>query len=57
MLTRALEPFPFAVRTLDALHLASMDFLRANGQVIQLATYDRRLASAASAMGIALADT
>jgi predicted nucleic acid-binding protein len=56
MLARALEPFPVSVRTLDALHLASMDFLRANGQHIELATYDRRLASAATAMGIALAD-
>jgi predicted nucleic acid-binding protein len=56
MLARALEPFPVSVRTLDALHLASMDFLRANGQHIRLATYDQRLASAATAMGIGLAD-
>lgn len=30
VLARALEPFPKPVRTLDALHLASMDFLRAS---------------------------
>ena len=28
VLARALEPFPRGVRTLDALHLASIDFLR-----------------------------
>ena len=54
ILARALELFPAPVRTLDALHLASMDFLRANGQVVELATYDDRLARAARAMKIAL---
>ena len=28
VLARALEPFPISVRTLDALHLASIEFLR-----------------------------
>ena len=56
VLTRALEPFPVAVRTLDALHLASMEFLRTNGQTLELATYDQRLASAATALNIALAE-
>lgn len=50
VLARALEPFPTPVRTLDALHLASMDFLRANGQTPQLASYDRRLVAAARGM-------
>lgn len=50
VLARALEPFPAAVRTLDALHLASMEFLRSNGQTLQLASYDRRLLAAARAM-------
>src|SRR5688500_12304810 len=50
ILARALEPFPAPVRTLDALHLASMDFLRANGQTVELATYDDRLSTAARAM-------
>ena len=31
VVARALEPFPKPVRTLDALHLASMDFLRKQG--------------------------
>jgi hypothetical protein len=56
VLIRALEPFSVAVRTLDALHLASMDFLRAHGQSIELATYDQRLASAAKALGFDLSD-
>lgn len=53
-LARALEPFPLPVRTLDALHLATMEFLRANGQRLELATYDDRLGRAAEALGIAL---
>lgn len=54
VLARALEPFPVAVRTLDALHLASIEFLRGLGQRPLLATYDRRLADAASGLGISL---
>jgi predicted nucleic acid-binding protein len=53
VLARALEPFPVPVRTLDALHLASMEFLRARGQPIELASYDERLIEAARALGIA----
>ena len=55
VLARALEPFPAPVRTLDALHLATMDFLRVHGQKLELATYDERLAAAAKAMGFPLA--
>jgi predicted nucleic acid-binding protein len=54
VLARALDPFPAPVRTLDALHLASIEFLRAQNQTVELATYDRRLAAAARALGIAL---
>jgi uncharacterized protein len=53
VLARAREPFPLPVRTLDALHLASMEFLRLNGQDVQLATYDERLQATAAALGIA----
>ena len=49
---RAAEPFPIPVRTLDALHLASMLFLRSQGVEPRLATYDRRLRVAAEALGI-----
>jgi hypothetical protein len=52
VLSRALEPFPTAVRTLDALHLASADFLRSQGQAVQLATYDERQLEAARALGL-----
>jgi predicted nucleic acid-binding protein len=51
-LARALEPFPVAVRTLDALHLATMDFIRESGEPVQLASYDNRLIAAAEALGI-----
>ena len=53
VLARALEPFPVPVRTLDALHLASMEFLGAQGQAVRLATYDDRLLAAARALKIA----
>ncbi|MDH3642303.1 MAG: PIN domain-containing protein [Gammaproteobacteria bacterium] len=56
VLSRALEPFPAPVRTLDALHLASADFLLANGQTLQLASYDQRMIAAADAMGIPLVE-
>ena len=52
VLARALEPFPTPVRTLDALHLATMDFLRDHGQRIELASYDVRLLAGARALAI-----
>jgi predicted nucleic acid-binding protein len=52
VLARALEPFPVPVRTLDALHLATMDFLRGHGQAIELVSYDARLLAAARALQI-----
>ena len=54
-LARALKPFAITVRTLDALHLATMDFLRENGESIELASYDNRLLTAAQALGISAA--
>jgi hypothetical protein len=54
VLARALEPFPVRVRTLDALHLASADFLREQGQEVVIATYDARMAEAARALGFEL---
>ena len=54
VLARALEPFPVSVRTLDALHLASIEFLRSQRQDVQLATYDSRLAAAAKRLRIPL---
>ena len=55
VLGRALSPFPIPVRTLDALHLATVDYIRAGRQEVSLATYDRRLAAAAQALGVPLA--
>ena len=52
VLARALEPFPAPVRTLDALHLASIEFLRQQGQEVHLATYDARMTEAARRLGI-----
>jgi predicted nucleic acid-binding protein len=55
VLARALEPFPVGVRTLDALHLATMDFIRGSGETVELASYDERLRAAAQELGISLA--
>lgn len=55
VLARALEPFPIAVRTLDALHLASLAFLRERQAQIALASYDERLLAAARALGVPIA--
>lgn len=52
VLERALEPFPSDVRTLDALHLASMEFLRKNGQRLSLASYDGRMLRCARLLDI-----
>ena len=58
VLARALDPFPGSsfVRTLDALHLASCDYLRNQGQSVALASYDRRMTTVARAMDIPLLD-
>ncbi len=52
VLARTLEPFPRPVRTHDARHLASMEFLRTHGQVVKLASYDQRRIAAARALKI-----
>lgn len=54
VLKRSLEPFPSRVRTLDALHLASFDFLQRRHRDLQLASFDDRMASAASELGFDL---
>src|SRR5450631_4054896 len=53
VLTRALQPFPVPVRTLDSIHLASIEFIRAQKQSVQLASYDERLLTVARLLGIA----
>ena len=54
VLERALQPFPVLVRTLDAIHLSALEFVRAQKQNVQLASYDERLLSAARRLGIAV---
>lgn len=56
VLARALEPFPLPLRTLDALHLASLEYVRSLGQMVELASYDDRMLAAARAMGVAIAE-
>lgn len=47
ILMRAMRPFPAPVRTLDALHLASLEFMLEQGQSAELASYDERMLAAA----------
>jgi predicted nucleic acid-binding protein len=54
VLGRALKPFPVAVRTSDGLHLATIEYLRAKREEIQLASYDRRQITCAQALGISI---
>jgi predicted nucleic acid-binding protein len=55
VLARALEPFPVALRTLDALHLATALFLAERRQAVQVAAYDERMRAGATALGLRLA--
>ncbi len=54
VLARAVDPFPAPVRTLDALHLATVHYLVQAGQRLTLATYDERMRRVATAMGFDL---
>jgi hypothetical protein len=54
VLARALQPFPVAVRTLDAIHLSALEFVRAQKQNVQLASYDERLLSVARLLRISI---
>ncbi|MFM7141611.1 MAG: PIN domain-containing protein [Alphaproteobacteria bacterium] len=56
VLGRALRPFPASVRTLDALHLATLDYLQGNDRRIRLATYDERMERTADLMKIEVLD-
>ncbi len=54
ILRRVTEPFPVPVRTLDAMHLATLVFLRNQGIEIRLAAYDTRMVAAAKKLRIPL---
>jgi hypothetical protein len=54
VLARALNPFPLALRTLDALHVASLVYMRQTDETISLASYDKKMLAAAEALSIPL---
>ncbi|MGA1288713.1 MAG: hypothetical protein ACO3ZK_14530 [Rubrivivax sp.] len=56
VLGRAVRAFPGPLRSLAALPLATLDFLRGQGLDVWLATYDRRLVAAALSLGFSLAE-
>ena len=55
VLARALEPFPTPVRTLNTLHLSTIEYVSNRRQTVELASYDNRLCAAAQALGISIA--
>jgi hypothetical protein len=54
VLGRVRDPWPIPLRTLDALHFASLLFLRGQGVDLSLATYDSRMRTAAAALNVPL---
>lgn len=56
VVARALDQFPTQVRTLDALHLASLMYLRSRGQDLELCTYDAKMREAALALDLPVVD-
>jgi hypothetical protein len=54
VLARALEPFPTPIRTLEALHLSTIEYVRSRRETVELASYDTRLLAAAQALGISI---
>lgn len=52
ILDRALFPLPISLRTLDTLHLVTMDYLHRQDGNLTVASYDHRLRAAAVALGI-----
>ena len=56
VLERVLEPFPIRVRTLDAIHLSTFNFLHRHRVKLKLATYDQRMKEAALSLGWSILD-
>jgi predicted nucleic acid-binding protein len=54
VLSRALRPFSIVLRTLDALHIATLAHLYARDQSMALASYDKRMTAAAKSLDIPL---
>jgi hypothetical protein len=52
VLRRALDLFPVPVRTLDAIHLGAIEFIRDQGASVQLASYNEQMVGAARRLGI-----
>lgn len=52
ILDRALFPLPVSLRTLDTLHVVTMDYLHRQEEGLTLASYEHRLLAAAAALGI-----
>jgi uncharacterized protein len=53
-LERATKPFSVFLRTLDALHVATLTYVHALNAQVQLASYDKRMVTAAESLDIPL---
>jgi len=56
VISRALNAYPIPVRTLDGLHLATLEYARRRSPRIELATYDRRMRECARALGFGIVE-
>ncbi len=56
ILARAMDPFPHPIRTLDALHLASLQYLIEQQQEVWMASYDRGMLTVAQSMQLPILD-
>ncbi len=56
VVSRALHAYPVPVRTLDGLHLATLEYARCRSPRIELATYDRRMRECARALGFGVVE-
>ena len=52
VLVRAPKPFPIPLRTLDTLHVATIEYLRQIGSDVTLASFDQRMLMSARALQI-----
>jgi uncharacterized protein len=52
VLVRALKPFLIPLRTLDTLHVATIEYLRQIGSDVTLASFDQRMLMSARALQI-----
>ena len=56
VLERLSDPFPTPLRTLDAIHVATAEYLNGLGEPVKFASYDQRQLDVARKLGFELAE-